>query len=302
MKNHLEEILIILEARNPAHARKLRKNLSYLDQKFLDRANHFFEQYRNFLNINGFGFEFSVKCYLKMIQDMEFQRTEFLRNGKYSSVSFRDVEKCIFENPDIPCYHMHGLTLAQFLWFEQYERFSFFSDNLKKYITGVENYLEIGGGHGLYCYEALKQLPLSVNFTLIDISDYSLSLSEGIINNERVNYLKKNVLDFADGPVSGFITMGEVLEHVEDPLSLLKKLRLMIGDQGTAFISSPANSPMVDHIYLFNHVQEIRDLIHLAELEIIEEKTVISEHVSQQYADKFKVPVMFAAFIRGITK
>ena len=72
----------------------------------------------------------------------------------------------------------------------------------------------------------------------------------------------------------------------------------LISDDGISYISTPVNAPMIDHIYLFNEVQEIRDMINLAGLEIIEEKVVISEHVSQQYAEKFKVPVMFAAFIK----
>jgi hypothetical protein len=55
---------------------------------------------------------------------------------------------------------------------------------------------------------------------------------------------------------------------------------------------------MIDHIYLFNNVQEIRSVIQDAGLEILQEKIIITERVSQQYAEKFKIPVMFAALIQ----
>ena len=55
---------------------------------------------------------------------------------------------------------------------------------------------------------------------------------------------------------------------------------------------------MIDHIYLFNDEQEIRDLLNTAGLEIIDEMKVTSEHVSDNYARKFKVPVMFAAIVK----
>ena len=55
---------------------------------------------------------------------------------------------------------------------------------------------------------------------------------------------------------------------------------------------------MIDHIYLFNNEDEIRGLFNLAGLEILEEKIVISEHIARKMAEKFKVPIMYAAFVK----
>jgi 2-polyprenyl-3-methyl-5-hydroxy-6-metoxy-1,4-benzoquinol methylase len=298
MRNYLEEILLKLESKKPDHAKKLRLNTNYLNELYVIRANDFYFQYEKHLLRENADLDFSIDCYLRMLDDMAIERMSFLRQGKYSSGSFEEVQKCIYSNPDMMCYHMHGLALAQFLWFDQYERYSFFADKLAVYAKSAKSYLEIGGGHGLYCSTAIKLLSANVRFEVIDISEYSIRLSKGIINDTKVNFITKNVLEYASNSTFDFITMGEVLEHMEDPLVLLKKLKDLISDDGISYISTPVNAPMIDHIFLFNEVQEIRDMINLAGLEIIEEKVVISEHVSQQYADKFKVPVMFAAFIK----
>jgi hypothetical protein len=72
----------------------------------------------------------------------------------------------------------------------------------------------------------------------------------------------------------------------------------MLTDDGRAFISAPTNSPTVDHIYLFNSAQEIRDLLHEAGFEIEAEATRYAEDVSEQKAVKYKVAQMFASFLR----
>lgn len=295
--NYLEEILAKIELLNPAHAQKLKANAICLDMDYVARANDFYAQYERNLRQNGYDLDYGVDCYLTLLGDMATERMKFIRSGRYSSTTFDEVEKCYYDKPDVMCYHMHGLAIAQFLWFDQYERFTFFIDQLQKYRNQIQSYLEIGGGHGLYCYEALKILGPSVIFEWIDTSACSFELGKGIINNKRVNFLQKNVLEYASDSTFDFITMGEVLEHVEDPLSLLNKLKELLGNSGLAFISTPINAPMIDHIYLFNNVQEIRDMIQDSGMDIVQEKIVITEHVSQHYAEKFKVPVMFAALI-----
>ncbi|MFH1119575.1 MAG: class I SAM-dependent methyltransferase [Bacteroidota bacterium] len=298
MGNYLEAILNKLDVKNPTHSAHLRKNHRYLGKDHALMAEDFFFQYEAFLLRNKLSLDYSIDCYLHLIEDMAGERIRFIRNGRYSSSSFREVEKKIYHRPEVMSCHMHGLALAQFLWFEQYERLVFFLQNLRHFKDRVKNYLEIGGGYGLYIYEALKQLPGVNCFDLIDVSKSSIELASGIVDSEKVNYHQMNVFDFPDNQTYDFVTMGEVLEHVENPLTLLQKIGKLIGKDGISFISTPVNSPMKDHIYLFNNEEEIRELISLAGLEILKEKKVISDHVSEAFAGKFKVPVMFAAIVK----
>lgn len=303
MDNYIQLLLEKIEAKNPEHAAKLRKNLEGMDSTYFEMAGRFYSNYDAYLQREAQTLDFGISRYLKLCADMTDERIKFMATGKYSSTSFEEVEKRVYGNTDTMTYHMHGLVLGQFLWFEQYERIKFFCDRIQHYAGDKPGkYLEIGGGHGLYMMEALRHLTAYNRFDLVDISESSLQLAKGIINDPRVNYYLKNIFDFTESDKYDFITMGEVLEHLEDPLQILKKIATLIGDTGRAYLTTPVNSPMIDHIYLFNHEQEIRDLFREAGLEIVEEKVVISEKIPESRARKYKAPIMYAAFVKSITQ
>ena len=294
----LDNILAKIRAKNPSHADKIETNINDLGPDFQKSAHTFFTRYNHYLVQKSLTLDFSVDCYLRMLEDMLDERYKFIRTGNYSNTSFDEVEKQIYDNPEIMDYHMHGLVLAQFLWFDQYERLLFFIENIKKYIPSAGKYLEIGGGHGLYIFEALNILPDMKQFDLVDISKSSLALAKGIINDDNIQFYLANIFDFKEDEKYDFINMGEVLEHVEQPLNLLKKAGDLLNKEGVLFITTPINAPMIDHIYLFNNKEEIRTLINQAGFTILLEKLVISEKMSSQKAAKLKVPVMYAAFLK----
>jgi len=192
MSSHLEHILTTIGNIHPEHASKLSGNNSYLNGAYTSMAESFFGKYEAYLHKINKTIDFGVSCYLHMHDDMLEERIKFIQTGSYSSTSFVEVERRVYGNPEIMTYHMHGLVLAQFLWFEQYERIKFFCDNLNKYATSCTQYLEIGGGHGLYLNEALKLLHSTRRFDLVDISESSLQLAKGIINDPGVNYYLNN--------------------------------------------------------------------------------------------------------------
>jgi 2-polyprenyl-3-methyl-5-hydroxy-6-metoxy-1,4-benzoquinol methylase len=229
---------------------------------------------------------------------MVFERLEFMRSGKYASSSFADVEKQIYLNPEMFEYHMHGLVFAQFLWPEQFTRFKFFSNNIGREFKSGSKYLEIGGGHALYILEAMNQAPENVSFQLVDISPSSMELAKGIMEGLKIDFQLKNIFDFAPEEKFDFITMGEVIEHVEDPLALLIKVRELLTPGGIAFITTPANAPTIDHIYLFNNAHEIRELFIKAGFKIVNEAVQFAENVTEEKARKYKIALMYAAFVK----
>lgn len=299
MKSYLDIILNLIKEKNPTHAAKIYMSLNDLGEVYTQKANSFFEMYALYLEKENKTLSYGVDCYLKLINDMIEERIEFIRNGTYSNTSFDEVEKKVYGNPAVMTYHMHGLVLAQFLWFDQFQRFSFFYQNLKKYSAHTYKYLEIGGGHGLYLKEAIELLPDVKQFDLVDISQSSLDLAKGILGNDKINFILKNVYDFNESENSyDFITIGEVLEHLEKPLQLLRKIILLLRKTGICYITTPINAPMIDHLYLFNNEDEIRDLIDFAGFEILQERIAISDNKTVKYAQKYKIPIMYAAFVK----
>ena len=285
-----------ITAAEPKLGKRVRKFYDSTDAVYRRRAEDFFHRYKHFVESQGKTFEFGVDCFVRLQRSMNELRTEFLKLGRYANTSFEDVNRAVYANPDAMQEHMHGLVFAQFLWPDQYLRFQFFSDRLPEYAPRVKRYLEIGGGHGLYLTEAVRQLP-QAEAHLVDVSETSLAMAQGISQAPRVQFHWMNVFDFPDGGYD-FITMGEVLEHVEDPRTLLDKVRRMLAPGGRAYITTPANAPMVDHIYLFNNAGEIRAMFQEAGLRIEHEAKQFAEAgLPEEIAERMKLPLMFAAFV-----
>lgn len=297
MAGVLESIVEKISEGNPVLAKKLRKNYKKFSNEHINEAEEFLSIYIKYLESISKNIDYAVDCYLKMSGDMFFERMKFLESGKYSNRSYKDVDEKIYGNPEIMDYHMHGLTLAQFLWPDQYIRFKFFSDNLLKY-TPVNTYLEIGGGHGLYVREAVKLLQNNCQFTVVDISQSSLNICQNLTGGDNVRFILKDIFDYPDTEKFDFITIGEVIEHLEDPLMLLNKIHSILNDIGTVYLTTPVNAPMIDHIYLFNNVDEIKALLGKANFKIVDDVEVYSDELPIELAIKHKIPLMYACFLK----
>lgn len=298
MIQHTQYILEKIEILNPVHAKKLKKNISLFDEDFYKLANDFYQKYIALLKLENKTLDYAIDCYLNMIADMYIETVDFHRTGKYSSSTFEEVNRRVYANPNVMEYYMHGIIMSQFLWKHHYDLFSYFIKTLPGYIEKTKSYLEIGAGHGLYLSKALEILHSDTSFTVVDISQTSIDVAQKFTADNRVTFNVKDVFDFNNEAKFDFITMGEVLEHVESPSKLLSKLNDLLSDDGTIFITTPTNAPTIDHIYLFNTIKEIQDLIKLAGFQIESEIFLLSEDVSMEKAEKLKVCILYGAFLK----
>jgi hypothetical protein len=69
---------------------------------------------------------------------------------------------------------------------------------------------------------------------------------------------------------SNVIVLGEILEHLEDPLKVLNKVSNHLSSGGLIWITIPINAPAIDHISLFRSKEEVFALVEKAGLEIID--------------------------------
>lgn len=298
MNEGLKNIIEKIQSGDPMHAKKLRRNLKSLDEGHLAKCDSFILKYDRYLKSIDKNLDYGIECYLKMIADFMYEQLRFMETGKYSSTSFDEVNKRVYNNPEVMGYFMNGLLLSQVLWKHHHQIFSFFADNFPRYNGNAKTYLEIGGGHGLFISEAIEKLGSKTEFNLLDISPTSLEVSRKFIGEHPVNYILKDVFEFESTEKFDFITMGEVLEHVEDPVALIVKLRNLIADNGTIFMTTPTNAPSIDHIYLFTNAAEIRTIIDKAGLEIVDEISVYAEDIPEEKAIELKVTMMYGCFLK----
>lgn len=293
----LESFVTEITQLDPKHGKKLQKEIASKDDFYFERADRFLSGFTHYWEEKELSREYVAQCYVKMRQDMQELYQQFLQTEQYPNTSFEEVRQAIYEQPEIMDYHMHGLTLAQFLWPDQYERFHFYSENLKSHAPNVKNYLEIGAGHGLYLQESVRILGDRVHYDVVDISPTSIALSRNLLRDERINFMLADVFDLNPETKYDLIIMGELIEHLEDPLAMLKKAKDLLTETGVIYVTTPANAPMIDHIYLFRDEAEIQALLKTAGLNILDESIMYADNMSKEIAERFKLPMMYAAFL-----
>ena len=298
MQNHLQEVLIPIESKNPLHAKKVRKNAQLFTDQDVKKANLFLNKYIQLLDHKGRDIDYGIECYLKMVADINYEQIQFVRTGQYSSKSFHEVNERVYNNPDVMEYYMFGLLLSQFLWHHHYKMLSFFINTFPEFGNNVRTYLEIGGGHGLYASEAIDMLGDDVCFDVVDISPTAIELSKRFINNPKIRYIQQDIFTFSADQAYDFITMGEILEHLEDPVALLSKAKELLTDRGHIFMTTPTNAPTIDHIYLFRNIREIEDVIGRAGLEVVKFINFYAEDVPKEKAEKLKTTELYGAFLK----
>jgi SAM-dependent methyltransferase len=298
MSDTLQTIISKICVINPMHGKKLRKNLTHGEPLFFERAEAFLTSYLSFLKSCGKDLDYGIKCYLRVCEDTLGEQIRFRETGEYSCKSFADANARVYSNPDVMEYYMHGLLLSQFLWKNHYRMVTFFTDGLPAFSPRIGRYLEIGPGHGLYVSEALRILKPDAIVDAVDISKSSLAISKQLIDSPRVNYTLADIFVHEFPAKYDFITMGEVLEHVEDPIALLSRVKELLAADGTAYITTPANAPAIDHLYLFTDADHIREHIRKAGLEIVSDTSLYVEDVDDKTARELKVPLMYGAFVR----
>lgn len=297
MPDLLDNVLAVIRERNPMHAKKLDQTLGSQPDTYRRFANDFLQRYVDFATAQGKDLAFGIDSYLRMCADVLIETVRFIESGTYSSTSFAEVHDRVYANPEVMEYYMHGLLLSQVLWLHHYRLFTYFSESLRSYAGDIKAYLEIGGGHGLFIREAVRQLGDKATIDVVDISPSSIAMAKAFVGDARVNYTLADIHDYNPQKSYDFITMGEVLEHVEDPVRLLTKLRDLLAPSGRAFISTPANAPAIDHIYLFTSVDDIRSVIARAGFSVVDELYMYAEDVDEATARDQKVAIMYGAFI-----
>lgn len=295
---HLNLILEIISKKNIFQKKSVSQFLNSWTPDFIDYAENYLATYFSFLEKKKIKIEEAVEAYLKMSSNILVEQTLFLKSGKYRYSTLEEVEHNVYANPVYMRNYMIGVALSQFFWKNHNHMFLFF----KKHIENLHkaNYLEIGSGHGLFLLEAISTASLN-KCNVIDISKTSLNLTKEIVQFfkgkdacDSINFIRKDVVNFNTSNTFDFITMGEVLEHVEKPQDLLGSLFNLLSPGGMTYISTCTNAPVIDHIYLYKTVDEIRKDITNTGLHIVDEIIICNDNTPQSEWNMGKANLSYA--------
>jgi 2-polyprenyl-3-methyl-5-hydroxy-6-metoxy-1,4-benzoquinol methylase len=296
----LADLISDVCSQNPFQRRKIEAFLQGQDDDYFDFAEDLLQRVGQSIWSTDEDRGSSAQAYNKMCLEMLSQEIKFKKTGKYPEVSASQVREQVYEQYSSMKMRVIGLLLTYILWPNHYHMFRLF----KEYLGGqnIKNYLEVGAGHGLFLAEALQHNE-GMNATIIDISQASIDVSAEILEGFGVDPAAVTMLcgDFLTFNLHNdrfdFIVMGEVIEHVDDPLRFLRTAKELLSSDGTIYMSTCANCPSVDHVYHFHDVEQIRELIQESGLAIELDDAVASRDVSGSSWESELVPVNYSSFL-----
>ena len=297
----LDQIVEIIGRKNVMQANRLKRFLKSCNAEYLKSAESYLAMIADVVAPGEKGPSHLAACYLQVVKQLFEEQVKFMRSGVYSSCTAAEAYQKVYSDKEYMDRYMVGLAVSQFFWPNHRDIFNFFRSNVSGAKGG--DYLEIGPGHGLFLLESIKTGCFDT-VTVLDISQASLDLCRRLIEHEYGNtkagikYLLEDVTTFGSDRNYDFVAMGEVLEHVERPDKIMAGLFGLVTPGGLAFVSTCANAPAVDHIYLFNNVAEMREMVLSPGFEMVSELVLPHEGVAAEEAETKRLTINYCAILR----
>lgn len=279
--------------------------LNPLQSSFLDESlrvaessdKETLEAYLGYCSAKGISVDFLAQSYDLIVKDTFKEQVYFQRHKKYRYSTYADVANSVYQSEEYMTKYMYGLALSAFLWPNHRELHHFFLDSIVTDKTG--DYLEIGPGHGFYFMQSMKKGNFS-KYKGVDISPTSVALTTDIISSQyfgRFDNYEIECSDFLSSSTSGnydFIVMSEVLEHVEQPQQFLARIEQLLANDGSAFITTCINSPAIDHIFLYESINDLIEQVEGVGLQVTSQLVVPYSNLTLEESMERLLPVNVA--------
>lgn len=204
------------------------------------------------------------------------EELHFRRAGSYRVTTFAEAERAIYANREAMTLYMNGLLVSQVLWSNHTDASAWYRRHFLDAAPAGHDHLEVGPGHGLLLYFAASH-PRTGSVTAWDVSATSLAATRHTLDHLGVRRpigLEKRDVLAGTPPEAIFdsIVISEVLEHLEHPREVLKRLRRCLRPGGRIYVNMPINSPAPDHIFLLRQPEEVMAMLEQAGFAIAEHR------------------------------
>ncbi len=239
-----------------------------------------------------------VEGYLFYTGSVMEESRYFKEQGDYRCHSFAEVDAYIYADAERMKQYMLGLAVAEFLWATVLKIHRFYADLIRN--ASGERYLEIGPGHGKYFLEAY-QLQRFKQYDAVDVSETAIAMTKdymeryiakmqgGGVKNYRLICGDATKFSFDVG--YDFVVIQEVLEHIEDPIGMLRSIHRILASDGKVYALFPINAPSPAHIFLFHSIAHVKGIVAEAGFELLQEEYITTNHMSVELAEEKKMPI-----------
>lgn len=280
-----------------------------LQKKYIENRDFSTQEKEEFHNVlkfftevydgTGYDMDYIVDAYL-FINNMVYEETYyFMVNGKYRNSTFKEVDAIVYNCKEYMEKHMIGLTISDYMWTNHIKMIRYFVNNLEMFQG--DKYLEIGPGFGQYLIKAVLKGQFKEYFAC-DISPTSVKGSNQYLQYmnvaDRCTVKCKDFFQYDSDEKFDCIVMGEVLEHVEQPLMMLQKIYDLLSESGNAFITTVINAPTIDHIFLFRTIEEVLGLMRKAKFYVVDYHCSTAGDIPLEKAVKKKAAITIAMILK----
>lgn len=295
MNNLVDSFIETLITKNELQ-KKYIKNW-HLNQQELDELNILLNFFTEVYDGGSHGLEDIVDAYL-FLNNMIMEETYyFVSNEKYRYSSFKEVDEIVYNNQEYMEKYMIGLAVSEYIWINHLKMIKYFENNNTMFFG--DKYLEIGPGFGQYLSRAIAKCDFKKYFAC-DVSETSVKGSNQYLKYkglDKCTVEHKNFFDYDSSDKFDCIVMGEVLEHVEQPLEMLEKIYDLLAENGKAFITTAINAPTLDHIYLFRSAQDVLDMTKKVGFNVVDYVCYAAGDIPLEKAIKKKQAISIAMIL-----
>jgi 2-polyprenyl-3-methyl-5-hydroxy-6-metoxy-1,4-benzoquinol methylase len=220
------------------------------------------EEYLNYQEECGRSDEMLLECYEMITKEAVLEGIYFRRHKTYRHSKYEEVAEKVYNDKEYMTKYMVGLALTGFLWPNHVMINRFFDSLLPKLSHKGGDLLEVGPGHGAYLQKTYSSGRFN-KIHVIDLSKTSLELSKKLlgrmrINSTQVEYVHDDFLKIHDSSKKyEAVIVGEVIEHVENPLEFIKKAEELLKPSGILFLTTCLNAPAIDHLYNWDSIMHL---------------------------------------------
>lgn len=293
--------LLDLTFTNPLQRKRIERFLAQQDDTYWEFAESLLDRLAGTFLKNHEDWVAAARCYNDLCMEYVRQQIVFRKSGVYPRAAQDEALREVYSQPHIMRSYMVGLLLTYLFWPNQYRMFQLFKSHLAE--RRIDSYLEVGVGHGLFVAEAMRAFP-ELSPEVIDISAASIGLAREVLESfecdvSRVSFTLGDFLQTSLPRRAGYdlVSMGEILEHVENPQAFLTRARELLAPGGSYFITTCVNCPARDHVYHFHTIREIQEMIGSCGLRTEAELVLRAEDVPACRCEKELITINYAALL-----
>ena len=210
----------------------------------------------------------TVRGYVMLSMEFLKLQRQLEMTGRYLLSSEREALQVAYANQDVfGSYYLPGLLLSEALWPNHFLLGDAFKKLFLRTLPSCAEVLEIGVGTGYHLDLMLRNCP-NVRYTGFDISRYAIDFCRHYAfgksgEDPRARFIEGNVSNGTPLPPASVdaVVMGEILEHIDDPASVLREVKKVLRPNGCMFLTTVAFAANIDHIFMFEKIDDIRALL-----------------------------------------